>query len=266
MMGRSWNSKRFVVQGLAFSLLLVIPFFNFYLGWNFLQGWYQSIGIGDFWIVSPLEGLESILVSREFFGPLVVAMILPVILALLMGRIFCGWICPIHFLSECIEKIYSLFFKKTHPKARYHLFRELLLVAFIMELLFTLILGAPIFVILSPPGLVGRELMMLIYFHKLAVEGVFVLVVLVLNLISRRFFCRFLCPLGGMLALLGFKRQLRVVSKEEGCVHCNRCERSCPLSLNAGKGEGRSLYCWSCGTCIDSCRQNQLHFHCNRIV
>jgi len=160
----SWRSRRNLVQTAAFTLLLVIPALNYYLGWNFLQGWYQSIGIGDLWIVSPLEGLESILVSREFFAPLLVAMIIPVVIAVALGRVFCGWICPIHFFSDCLESLRRRLTQRKYPKERWKLFKGFILVSLSIEILATLILGAPLFVMFSPPGLVGREMMMYVFF------------------------------------------------------------------------------------------------------
>lgn len=260
MILQKWRSRRLFVQTSAFLFLLLIPLLNYYLHFTFFQGWYQSVGIGDLWIVSPLEGIESILVSRAFFPPLLVAMVVPLLIAFTMGRVFCGWVCPIHLFSEILEIIRRFIFKGTYPKQRIKLFRQMLIVALIFELFLTVILGAPIFVMLSPPGLVGRELMMIIFFKTLALEGVFILVVLFLNMFSRRSFCRYLCPLGGMLAILGLKRKLRVTVLEDGCVHCKKCQRSCPLGLYAGSGEGESIYCWSCGNCIDNCPHKQLGF------
>lgn len=256
----SWNSRRLLVQTGAFALILIAPLLNFYLDWNFIQGWYQSIGIGDFWIVSPLEGLESLLVTREPYGPLLVGLLFPVLLALFLGRIFCGWICPIHLLSDLSDRMISLFRPQALWKDRWILMREMLWIALGLELLLTLVLGAPIFVFLSPPGLVGRELMLLVFFRTLALEGIIIVVVLLLNLVTRRFYCRYLCPLGGLLALLGARRCLLVEKRTRGCTGCGDCDRACPLGLAASQGEGTSVYCWNCGSCIDACSHKTLDF------
>lgn len=95
-----WNGRRLIVQGMAFAFLLIIPLLNYHLNWNFFQDWYQSIGIGDFWVVSPLEGLESILVSRELFGPLVVAMFLPIIVAVTMAAFSAAGYVPSIFFPR----------------------------------------------------------------------------------------------------------------------------------------------------------------------
>ncbi|MEN8140695.1 MAG: 4Fe-4S binding protein [Thermodesulfobacteriota bacterium] len=252
---RGW---RLLVQGLALLLIIVNPLLNYYLHITFVQGWYQSLAIGELWFVSPLEGLESILVARSCSLTLLIAMILPLGVALLLGRVFCGWICPIHYLSELSDLAGRLFTSKRRRKDYLVLPRKLLWFALLAELLLTMILGAPLFVFLSPPGLVGREIMMAIFFHTLAVEGVAVLLVLLLNLITRRFYCRYLCPLGGLLALLGRRRRLRVVLATESCTACGRCGRSCPLGLDPAKGEGESAHCWNCGECVVRCRTGAL--------
>lgn len=255
-----WGQRRFLVLSGAFGLLVLAPLLNYHFDVNFVQGWYQSLGIGDFWIVSPLEGLESLLVTRRLFGPLVTALLVPTLLAVIMGRVFCSWICPITFLTELGEKITRIFSKKSSIPERLGLVRQLLWLTLALELLVTLVLGAPVFVFLSPPGLVGRQLMTLIFFHSLTLEGVIILLALGLNLFSRRCYCRYLCPLGAFLALLGTRRRLRLVNDGQACRSCGACDRSCPMGLKPSLGEGTTVYCWNCGSCIDSCHSAHLRF------
>jgi ferredoxin-type protein NapH len=223
---RRW---RLLVQSGAFLLLVVTPFLNFYFQIHFVQGWFQSLGIGKLWIVSPLEGLESLLVAKIIYLPLLIGMAIPVVIALFLGRVFCGWICPIHFLSELSDRLVRLFTHKKLSKDFFILPRSLLWFALIVELVLTMVLGAPLFVFLSPPGLVGREIMRAVFFHTLAWEGLIVVAVLGANLITRRMFCRYLCPLGALLAFLGAKRKLVVSLEHELCSECGLCGRSCPL-------------------------------------
>ncbi|MFP3984166.1 MAG: 4Fe-4S binding protein [Desulfurivibrionaceae bacterium] len=254
---RRW---RLLVQTGAFLLIIAAPLLNYYFRIDFIQGFYQSLSIGDLWFVSPLEGLESILTSKRLHLPLLIGMAVPVLLALFLGRVFCGWICPIHFLSYLSDKLVKGIGLKKTDKDHLILPHRLIWFALLLELLLTLILGAPIFVIFSPPALVGREMMRAVFFHVLALEGLVVVIVLLANLVTRRLFCRYFCPLGGFLAFLGIRRRLKISHPDpESCNNCGRCAQACPLGLNPARNEGSSPYCWNCGECVESCRSGSLH-------
>jgi ferredoxin-type protein NapH len=254
------HSRRILVLSLAFLLLLLGPLANYYFQISWLQGWYQSLGIGKLWIVSPLEGLESILVAKQLYLPALIAMLTPIILALLLGSVFCSWLCPISFFSEILDTLRRKFSGSKWLRDRIVLPRRILWFALIGELLLTMLVGGPIFVFLSPPGLVGRELMTLIFFHTLALEGMILLPVLGMNLVTRRFYCRYFCPLGATLNLLGAKRKLAVVLQHDRCTGCGKCQRACPLGLNPEAGMSTSLHCWNCGECVDACMTKALSF------
>ena len=91
-----------------------------------------------------------------------------------------------------------------------------------------------------------------------------VLLELALDLITRRFYCRYLCPLGGPLAVLGLRRRLVVVFNPASCNNCRRCDLTCPLGLEPSRGEGSSATCWNCGCCIDACAEGSLSFRWRR--
>jgi len=255
-----WARRRLLVLAGAFLLIAVNPLLNYYLHFDFIQGWYQSLGIGRLWFVSPLEGLESLLITKAVYLPAVIGMLIPVLLALLLGRVFCSWLCPVSFLLELLERLRRAVSGRRFLYNRLVLAKRVLWFTLMAELLLSMVLGAPLFVFLSPPGLVGREIMMLVFFHTLALEGLILLLVVALELVTRRMFCRSFCPLGGLLALIGSRRRLVVRYDRESCTGCGICSRSCPMGLKPEEGEGRGPYCWNCGECLDGCRHGALEF------
>jgi MauM/NapG family ferredoxin protein len=53
-------------------------------------------------------------------------------------------------------------------------------------------------------------------------------VILGLNLLAPRFWCRYLCPLGAMLGIIGARQMMaRVDVSSEKCVSCGTCNRTC---------------------------------------
>ena len=256
-----YGTPRRLLLTAALLLLIINPLVNYHFGFTFVQGWYQSLGIGELRLTSPLEGLESMLVTRQIHGPALIGMAIPLLLALLCGRVFCSWICPISFLAESLDSVRRLLLRKKVLHDRLLLAKWTLWFALIGEVLLSLIVGAPLFVFLSPPGLVGREIMMAVFFHTLAIEGVLLLFVLALELVTRRCYCRYFCPLGALLALVGRGRRLLILRAKSRCTGCGRCDQSCPMGLLPSQGESVSAYCWNCGECIDACSHQALGFH-----
>ena len=252
---------RFAFLFMCFLIVVLNPLANYFYDINFIQGWFQSIGIGNLWVVSPLEGIESILTAKFFYMPSIVGMVIPVAVALLLGRVFCSWMCPVEFLSLLTDKIFGLFSKNLeYRKDKVHLANKVLWFVLVTELLSTMVIGFPLFVFWSPPGLVGRETMYFVFYRYLALEGIVVVIVLLMNLFTRRFFCRYLCPLGALLALLGKKRQLVIKYFPDKCVDCKACDIRCPMGIKPSVGESLSVYCWNCGECRDVCPTKALRF------
>jgi polyferredoxin len=79
----------------------------------------------------------------------------------------------------------------------------------------------------------------------------YALVLLVMGLFTERFFCRFLCPLGGVLAL-GDRLHLFTFLKrrpECGVGGCHLCERSCPVKAIERSGKIVMAECFQCLDC-----------------
>jgi MauM/NapG family ferredoxin protein len=105
------------------------------------------------------------------------------------------------------------------------------------------------------------------HFRYALVSVLFFLVIIALNLVVPRFWCRYICPLGGLLSLLGklspFRRTV-----DSGCSKCDLCAISCPM--NAIKHEqdykSDSTECTFCLECMDACPKQVVSFSFSRPV
>jgi len=84
---------------------------------------------------------------------------------------------------------------------------------------------------------------------------------LLLNLYRNRFWCRYLCPLGGLLGLFATRPLLRLKSDPTACDDCFKCTLACPAAAQPEKaGEWLSTECFGCWNCVASCGNQGLDF------
>jgi MauM/NapG family ferredoxin protein len=93
-----------------------------------------------------------------------------------------------------------------------------------------------------------------------AIVGFF-LVTLALNAWRPRFWCRYVCPLGGLLGVLSLRPLLRRNARLEGCNHCGLCDRNCHGAATQSAGEGWiAAECLACFHCDAACPRDALSF------
>ena len=88
------------------------------------------------------------------------------------------------------------------------------------------------------------------------------LLVLGLNVVERRVWCRDLCPLGALLALMSRVPGIRRVVDAEKCTACGKCSAACPTDAIDRKDGFASdvAECTDCMRCIDACEQGANSF------
>lgn len=78
----------------------------------------------------------------------------------------------------------------------------------------------------------------------------YAVVLLAIGLFTERAFCRFLCPLGGALAVLDGLHLLNLLKRRPQCGSpCHLCERSCPVGAIKRSGKIEMAECFQCLDC-----------------
>jgi len=88
----------------------------------------------------------------------------------------------------------------------------------------------------------------------------FFIAIVLLNLYKPRFWCRYLCPLGGLLGVCSQRPVLRLESSEK-CTECGLCARQCPAAADPDKpNQWRATECYGCWNCVKACNRNAISF------
>jgi polyferredoxin len=229
--------------------------------------------------------LSAALSARTFSILLLPALVL-LASAILAGRVFCAWACPLGTLFDLCGKKKPQPHHLHYPALKYLLLCALAaaaLAGFNLAGLFdpisfitrvAVFIMYPAVVLLTNLGLDAArplaEQLQMIYLARTALfqplfVGAWLTIVLlalllILNRIGQRFWCRTLCPLGALLGLFSrfqlFKRHV-----SSACNTCGTCIKTCPQQAipieprETSKGE-----CSLCGTCARVCPQQAIAY------
>lgn len=251
-----------------------------------------GVAINSFFRTNPLVVLSFILSAKTFVFILAPGLLL-IIFTALLGRFFCGWICPLGTIIDLLTgKI-----KKTAPLKP---FKTKLKYYILLILLTTALFNVNIVGIFDPIGILVRPLTFFIYpifgwtikagwaglysaigdkrdyldffyrflsdyalpfretFYPLAfISFAFLLFIILLERYETRNWCRNLCPLGTLLGLLG---RLSIFRRIPGklCGDCGRCRDICPTGFDTDALQGQD--CILCMDCLLKCQFRRINF------
>jgi polyferredoxin len=187
-------------------------------------------------------------------------------MSLIMKRAFCSWLCPVGTLSEYLWKAGRKLFGRNLVLPRW-LDIPLRSVKYLLMAFFLVIVGNMTAVALEdfmaqPYGIVA-DVKMLHFFLRMSSTGlIVVLVLLLLSVFIKNFWCRYACPYGAVMSLASLASPLKIRRDEESCISCGKCAKACPQNLPVDRLiQVRSAECTACMECVASCAtQNALQF------
>lgn len=172
-----------------------------------------------------------------------VIFLLSIAASLLLGRIYCGWFCPINTGMNLVTwikrklniKSFNIPNVLTRPAIRY-----LILGLFIVVMLFSVKTGQRMPVL---PIIIALGMIISLFFNE-------------------EMFHRFLCPFGTILHFTSSKSKRYMSIDEEKCNNCGTCMRVCPANA-VEKDQAHNIVKKNCLVCLDcsrNCRQNAISY------
>lgn len=193
----------------------------------------------------------------------VIIFVTTISLSLLLRRSFCSWICPVAAISEFTWKAgFRLLLRNLRlPTWIDVAFRGMkyLLLAFYVYFIAIAMSSDELFRFIQSDYHMIADVRLMNYFLHISPFALGVsLVLVVLSVVLKNPFCRYLCPYGALLGLLATLSPLRVTRNTERCVSCGVCSKVCPTYIDVmHKTTVASPECIACWRCISHCRFNE---------
>jgi polyferredoxin len=183
--------------------------------------------------------------------------------SLLAGRAFCGWMCPVGTLQDFLANLSNRLSinKKKQPAGKqislpYKISpRNDAWLRSLKYLVLVIILLASTFAIYPPLREICPARALLSFQLTTPLLWSVLITFLITSMLNRRFWCKYLCPLGAVLAPFNKIAPLRLVLNQDSCTNCRRCDSACPMDIPDLTNNLRSAECIECLECQETCNE-----------
>lgn len=176
--------------------------------------------------------------------------------ALILGRAFCGWLCPAGGAQEAIMFV----IKKRGNK--YNFIKWFIWTPWIVTIIFVAIKAGG-YSSFEPTYQTELGMSMTSVYSLITYLLVLSLITIPAFIVGRRSFCHHICWMAPFM-IIGRKIRnifhapaLQLDSTSKDCIHCHKCSTACPMSLDvehmAENNVMENSECILCLSCVDEC-------------
>ncbi len=243
---------RAVLLGLFLVLITVAAYFH------------QTKSTPSIHALCPFGGLESLYqfiadgnyVQKIFQGTMIL-FVITMVLAVVFKRSFCGLICPFGAIQEFSGWLGIKVFKrrlmmpvKVDKVLRY--FKYVVLLVTIGYAWKTAGLWMAPYDPWSAFGHLSTG------FQAVWEESPIALILLGVTILGSfaldRFFCKYMCPMGAVYAIVGKISPFKITRNADLCIDCGKCNKVCPVNIDVQHGKDvKSSECIDCQLCVLDC-------------
>lgn len=239
---------------------------------------YFEKGIVDCYFYDVQNGLTT--GYSTLYVYLIIPTIIFILLVLVLGRIWCGWICPLGFVSDIFMKLrksLKIGFVKI-PDSYKPVLETIKYIALFLVIWISIGIGIEVLELtvfrssLSLPlcqVCPAKPMFIVLQMIKgilptstgLPPLAIFMLIVFIIGSLSiRRFYCRF-CPIGAAIALFSRTSTPKLHKDASKCTECGVCARCCPAGVTKVLEEKNEKdvtvpECIMCTRCVELCPED----------
>jgi MauM/NapG family ferredoxin protein len=276
------STFRRITQAVTFSLFIALFVFTMY-------PYAANIPVDAFLRLDPLVATVAMIGSRAFIATMIWAGAL-LVLTLVFGRFFCGYICPLGTLIDFSD---FLIHGKKHKKENIEPKPNRRIKYYVLiGVLFASLLGADFLAFLSPMSIAPRSFTLVLYppvillingtvdllrpvflamgldtftqvnfqryFFSTGIASFFLIAgIVAANFWRKRFWCRYVCPTGAFLSLFSRFGIIKRKVNDPLCTDCKLCAAKCDMrAVDLNPRHTVLSECVLCGDCIDGCKKN----------